>query len=375
MVTCVGLIAWRADKLHAPGPHRLAGLARGGVPREQPAVRRRSRSSCCSARSSRCSPRRCAASSCRWGSRTSTAWARRSGSMLLFLMAVAPALPWRADERRGAAAAGCCVPAYRRRRRDAAHARLRRPATGRTVRRVRARHVRGRRDRPRDGRRGAGPPPGRRRRLGARRSAGTVRGQPAPLRRPRRAHRRGRDRGRRSPPAARSAPSRRSGSPAARVADGRRATRSRSSDRRVDRSAPEELGLGRPEGRAGAATTSAPTRPRSRRSRTRPPAIGTPSVRTGLLEDVYLTIVSSPNEQGRITIGMQTELDDALALDRRRTDGARHDRRARARRAPAGHGRAGRRAAAGRTPPDDGDAGRGATVTARSRRDRCGAPA
>ncbi|HYU40218.1 MAG TPA: cytochrome c-type biogenesis CcmF C-terminal domain-containing protein, partial [Acidimicrobiia bacterium] len=32
--------------------------------------------------------------------------------------------------------------------------------------------------------------------------------------------------------------------------------------------------------------------------------IGTPSVRTGLREDVYLTLVSSPNEQGRVTIGV-----------------------------------------------------------------------
>jgi cytochrome c-type biogenesis protein CcmF len=32
--------------------------------------------------------------------------------------------------------------------------------------------------------------------------------------------------------------------------------------------------------------------------------IGTPSVRTGLREDVYLTLVSSPNEQGRATIGV-----------------------------------------------------------------------
>lgn len=30
--------------------------------------------------------------------------------------------------------------------------------------------------------------------------------------------------------------------------------------------------------------------------------IGTPSVRTGLLEDVYLTLVSSPNDRGRVTI-------------------------------------------------------------------------
>src|SRR5689334_5941793 len=35
--------------------------------------------------------------------------------------------------------------------------------------------------------------------------------------------------------------------------------------------------------------------------------IGTPSVHTGLLEDVYLTLVSSPNERGRITVGVQTQ--------------------------------------------------------------------
>ncbi|HEX4777499.1 MAG TPA: heme lyase CcmF/NrfE family subunit [Acidimicrobiia bacterium] len=33
--------------------------------------------------------------------------------------------------------------------------------------------------------------------------------------------------------------------------------------------------------------------------------IGTPSVRTGLLNDVYLTLVSSPTEQGRVTLGVQ----------------------------------------------------------------------
>jgi cytochrome c-type biogenesis protein CcmF len=32
--------------------------------------------------------------------------------------------------------------------------------------------------------------------------------------------------------------------------------------------------------------------------------IGTPSVRTGLREDVYLTLVSSPNQHGRVTIGV-----------------------------------------------------------------------
>ncbi len=32
--------------------------------------------------------------------------------------------------------------------------------------------------------------------------------------------------------------------------------------------------------------------------------IGTPSVRTGLIRDVYLTLISSPNERGRVTIGV-----------------------------------------------------------------------
>ena len=34
-------------------------------------------------------------------------------------------------------------------------------------------------------------------------------------------------------------------------------------------------------------------------------AIGTPSVRTSLLRDVYLTLVSSPDEDGRVTLGVQ----------------------------------------------------------------------
>ena len=34
-------------------------------------------------------------------------------------------------------------------------------------------------------------------------------------------------------------------------------------------------------------------------------AIGTPSVRTGVLRDVYLTLVTSPDENGRITLGVQ----------------------------------------------------------------------
>jgi cytochrome c-type biogenesis protein CcmF len=34
-------------------------------------------------------------------------------------------------------------------------------------------------------------------------------------------------------------------------------------------------------------------------------AIGTPSVRTGVLRDVYLTLITSPDESGRITLGVQ----------------------------------------------------------------------
>jgi cytochrome c-type biogenesis protein CcmF len=36
-----------------------------------------------------------------------------------------------------------------------------------------------------------------------------------------------------------------------------------------------------------------------------PEGIGTPSVRTGWLRDVYLTVVSSPNQRGRVTIGVR----------------------------------------------------------------------
>ena len=36
-----------------------------------------------------------------------------------------------------------------------------------------------------------------------------------------------------------------------------------------------------------------------------PSAIGTPSVRTGLVRDVYLTLVSSPDQAGKVTIGAE----------------------------------------------------------------------
>ncbi len=55
-----------------------------------------SRSSCCSARCSRSSPRRCAAPGCRSGEPYFDRMATPIGLALLFLMAAAPALPWRA---------------------------------------------------------------------------------------------------------------------------------------------------------------------------------------------------------------------------------------------------------------------------------------
>ena len=90
----------RADRLAGRPPagarqHRLAGVARGRVPGQQRAVRRRSRSWCCSAPCSRCWSRRSTTSSCRSGSPYFDRMAVPIGLTLLFLMAVAPVLPWR----------------------------------------------------------------------------------------------------------------------------------------------------------------------------------------------------------------------------------------------------------------------------------------
>ena len=55
-------------------------------------------------------------------------------------------------------------------------------------------------------------------------------------------------------------------------------------------------------------------------------AIGSPSVKTGLLEDVYLTLVAAP-EDGRAAprrSGWVVQAADRLALDRWRADGRRH---------------------------------------------------
>ena len=102
VVTCLGLIAWRGDKLHAPGRIDSPSRARPRSSRttcSSPG----SRSSCSSAPCSRCSSRRCRASSSRSASRTSRAWPRRSGSRCCS--------SWRSRPRcRGAPrAARCCA--------------------------------------------------------------------------------------------------------------------------------------------------------------------------------------------------------------------------------------------------------------------------
>ena len=217
-------------------------------------------------------------------------------------MAVAPGAAVAGRERRGAAAPAA-RPRVRRRRGDAPHRRLPGPATLAHGARLRARR------RSRSSRSSARPcsrcGPG---------AAPTAAGwfasldrhrarQPAPLRRVRRAHRRGLHRGRARGGRARSARSRRCG-----CAAGESATVGGYTvtfvGTRIDAHRPEERASRPTSQLEKGGETSAPTRPRSRRSRTATTAIGTPSVRTGILEDVYLTIVSSPNEQGRITVGV-----------------------------------------------------------------------
>ena len=91
----VGLIGWRGDRLRAPGPHRLAAVPRGRVPRQQPAVRRlRLRRA---ARHGVPADRRGRQRRPHLG-RACPYFDRMTmpiGLALLFLMAVAPVLPWR----------------------------------------------------------------------------------------------------------------------------------------------------------------------------------------------------------------------------------------------------------------------------------------
>ena len=90
--------------------HRLAGVARVGVPRQQPPVRRArvrgaARHRVPAARRGAAGPR-----SSRSGEPYFDRMTTPIGLALLFLMAVAPALPWRGDERRRACATACSCP-------------------------------------------------------------------------------------------------------------------------------------------------------------------------------------------------------------------------------------------------------------------------
>ena len=106
-------------------------------------------------------------------------------------------------------------------------------------------------------------------------------------------------------------------------------TRSRTSARTTDRVGAEDHDLRARCASSVVTATSACTRPRSRRIPNSTEGIGTPSVRTGLKEDVYLTLVSSPSAGSRVTLVGARQPDDPLALDRRGRDGARHDPRPR----------------------------------------------
>ena len=68
---------------------------------------------------------------------------------------------------------------------------------------------------------------------------------------------------------------------------------------------PEDHGLGRRQGRSRATVCSAPTRRRSRPTRTAPRGSARRRCTPALVEDVYLTLVSSPNPQRRVTLGVR----------------------------------------------------------------------
>ena len=293
----------RRQAAHA-GPHRLAGVARGGVPRQQPAVRRASRSSCSPARCSRCSSRRCRTSSSRSASRTSTGWRRRSASRCCSSWRSAPALPWRAasgellrDRLLVPAWIGAITMVV---------ARARGCARRRRRLRVRPRRLRARGHRPLGDRRRAGAAPGARARRCRSRPCRTVRGNPrlygglvvhvgvvivaVALAASSGVHDRTR------------------GAAVARaVGDRPRVTRSRTCAPRPTRARAEDDDLGARSRTGAGRARRRRARPRSRRSRTSSGGIGTPSVHTGLWHDLYLTLVSSPTTQGgdAITLGVQ----------------------------------------------------------------------
>ena len=309
VVTCIGLDRVAGRQAARAGSHRLAGLARSGVPGQQPPLHRPRVRRAPRARSSRCVAEAVRGNQLSVGEPYFARMTTPIGLALLFLMAVAPALPWRA-------ASG-----------DVLRRRLLVPAYAGVLvmlvtvvfltriagdgARVRSGDVRGRRDHPRDGVRGAEPP-----RRGSRRLVPLVRRhrarQPAPLRRVRRAHRCHLDRGRAR--IGRCVRYQGGGAPATRrigrSSGGTRCSSSTPGPRRTGQktSVSADLALSKGGRDLGTYAPAVSTFPNSNT------AIGTPSVRTGIIEDVYLTIVSSPNEQGRITVGDRGQLDDALDL-------------------------------------------------------------
>ena len=216
-------------------------------------------------------------------------------------MAVGPALPWRAasgELLRNRLLIPAWVGRHHAGRRVAArHARRRAGArrSGSPRSRSRASAARSASACAPGGARTREARPGRDRAHGAR--------QPAALRRARRAHRRRRDRGRaRGVVGLRHASARCS----SRRVSRRRcaATRSRTSVRRSNERAEDDRVGARPH-RARGATTSACTRPAISTFPNFNTASGRRRCAPALLQDVYLTLVSSPTETGRVTLGVQ----------------------------------------------------------------------
>ncbi len=96
LFTGVGLIAWRGDRLHSPGGIDSPDQPGGRLSGQQPPLRRlRLRRPAGHGVPPPLRGPATTAPRSGWGRRTSTGSSSRSGLALLFLMAVAPALPWR----------------------------------------------------------------------------------------------------------------------------------------------------------------------------------------------------------------------------------------------------------------------------------------
>ena len=223
------------------------------------------------------------------------------GIALLFLMAVGPLLPWRAASGEllrkrllipawaGGITLVVALAARRPRRRAGADVLARAPSRFASIGRTIGVGVRARR------RAHCGSDSGRDRAHGAR--------EPAAVRRARRAHRRRRDRGR-ARGVVRLRHAARGAARPGRVRDGARVTRSPTSDPQIDRSDQKtsikaRVRLERGGDDLGVYAPAISTFPNFNSG------IGTPSVRTGILQDVYLTLVSSPTETGAVTLRVQ----------------------------------------------------------------------